>query len=44
MSFFISDAIAAATPQAAQSDGTYSLIMIGCYLCHVLFYAHKTTN
>lgn len=37
MSFFISDALAAAgTPQAAQTDGTFSLIMIAAIF--VLFY------
>lgn len=36
MSFFISDAMAAATPPAAQTDGTFSLIMIAAIF--VLFY------
>ncbi|HRD70000.1 MAG TPA: preprotein translocase subunit YajC [Legionella sp.] len=36
MSFFISDAMAAATPPAAQADGTFSLIMIAAIF--VLFY------
>jgi len=36
MSFFISDALAAGAPQAAQTDGTYSLIMIAAIF--VLFY------
>jgi preprotein translocase subunit YajC len=36
MSFFISDAIAAASPSAGQTDGTFSLIMIAAIF--VLFY------
>ena len=36
MSLFISDAFAAATPSASQTDGTFSLIMIAAIF--VLFY------
>lgn len=36
MSFFISDAMAAATSPAAQTDGTFSMIMIAAIF--VLFY------